>query len=185
MTDKQRAVMGLQRKLSEARTKLAAIDPVVEADRSEAQRTEYRALNEGMPALEFRAACTAAEGEQVSAVVETHVDTPEGREYRGLIERANLDSIPPPVTSLNSASLSRAPRAISVQVISRAPASRAMLVSCAPTDYIIRWAAGMVTAYDANAARSASTNVPLPLPPGPNTNRARSSPPRPSSAYPA
>ena len=93
MTDKQRVVMGLQRKLSAARTKLAVIDPVVEVDRTEAQRTEYRSINEAMPALEteFRAACEAAEGEQVEQVVETRGgDTPEGREYRALIGRANL-----------------------------------------------------------------------------------------------
>ena len=95
MTDKQRVVMGLQRKLSEARTKLAVIDPVVEADRTEAQRTEYRSINEAMPALEteFRAACEAAEGEQAATVVETRGgDSAEGREYRALIGRS---SIPP------------------------------------------------------------------------------------------
>ena len=96
MTDKQRVVMGLQRKLSEARTKLAVIDPVVEADRTEAQRTEYRSINEAMPALEteFRAACEAAEGEQAATVVETRGgDSAEGREYRALIGRSSIGRI--------------------------------------------------------------------------------------------
>ena len=51
LSEKQRAVMGLQRRLSEARTKLAVIDPVVETDRTDAQKTGQTTIRLDAPAV--------------------------------------------------------------------------------------------------------------------------------------
>lgn len=94
MTDKQRALVEVQRRQAEARAKFNDLD--AKESRTEAEDTEHRKLDAELRKLdgELVTAAKAVEDERDAAVVETRTgDSPEAREYRRLLGRASIGRI--------------------------------------------------------------------------------------------
>ena len=91
MTTKMREYVAIQRRQSEARAKFNRLDALPE--RSDAETTEHRQLDETLTGLEaeFRAAATAVEAETEAATVPA-ADA-EATEYRALLKRVNVGRI--------------------------------------------------------------------------------------------
>ena len=92
MTDKQRALVAIQRRQSEARGRFNELDAKV--DRTEAEGVEHRDYDGKLRGLEteFQAAAKQVEDER-EATVETRTETSEGTEYRALIGRSSIGRI--------------------------------------------------------------------------------------------